>query len=232
MGNGTCRLGERADAARAAFLGPSGTVPPVEPTELDLLCSLLTGGTGCEPAERVGRELLDRFGSLGSVLREPPSNLTRVRGVGRSLAARLRATGEIARRVLGNEGRRPPVYLSGPEDVADLLLREMSSLDREHFRAILLNTKNRILGIRTIAIGSLNASVVHAREVFKAAVAESAQAVVLVHNHPSGVPDPSEEDIVVTERLSEAGRILGIEVLDHIILGRQGFVSLRELGHV
>jgi DNA repair protein RadC len=207
-------------------------VPPVEVTELELLCSLLQGGTGPEPVEDVGRELLGRFGSLGTILREPPSNLTRVRGVGTGLASRLRAAGEIARRFLTTERQRPVVYLSGPEDVADLLLREMASLDREHFRAILLNTKNRILGVRTIAIGSLNASVVHAREVFKAAVAESAQAVVLVHNHPSGIPDPSEEDIVVTERLAEAGRILGIEVLDHIILGRNGFVSLRELGHV
>jgi DNA repair protein RadC len=219
-------------AFETATVGRAGTLPPVEPTEFELLCSLLSGSTGSEPVEAVGRELLGRFGSLSSILREPPSSLTRVRGVGGRLASRLRATGEIARRVLGAERARPVVYLSGPEDVADLLLREMASLDREHFRAILLNTKNRILGVRTIAIGSLNASVVHAREVFKAAVSESAQAVVLVHNHPSGIPDPSEEDIVVTERLSEAGRILGIEVLDHIILGRQGFVSLRELGHV
>ncbi|MBD3367842.1 MAG: DNA repair protein RadC [Candidatus Eisenbacteria bacterium] len=210
----------------------AGAVPPVQPTEFELLCALIAGSTGPRPADLVGRELLGRFGSVSSILREPPSSLTSVRGVGRGLATRLRATGEIARRFLGAEKGRPVVYLSGPEDVADLLLREMSSLDREHFRAILLNTKNRILGVRTIAIGSLNASVVHAREVFKAAVSESAQAVVLVHNHPSGIPDPSEEDIVVTERLAEAGRILGIEVLDHIILGRQGFVSLRELGHV
>jgi DNA repair protein RadC len=108
----------------------------------------------------------------------------------------------------------------------------MAALDREHFRAVLLNTKNRILGVRTISIGSLNASIVHAREVFKAAVAESAQAIVLVHNHPSGLPEPSTEDIVVTERLAEAGRILGIEVLDHIVLGSQGFVSLKEMGHL
>jgi DNA repair protein RadC len=221
-----------ASPGAARTIGVAESVPPVESTELDLLCSLLAGGTGAEPVELVGLELMGRFGSLSSILREPPSNLTSVRGVGGRLAARLRAAGEIARRVLGSERQRAVVYLSGPEDVADLLLREMSALDREHFRAILLNTKNRILGVRTIAIGSLNASVVHAREVFKAAVAESAQAIVLVHNHPSGIPDPSEEDIIVTERLAEAGRILGIEVLDHIILGRQGFVSLRELGHV
>jgi DNA repair protein RadC len=86
--------------------------------------------------------------------------------------------------------------------------------------------------VRTISIGSLNTSVVHAREVFKAAVAESAQSIVLVHNHPSGLPEPSGEDLLVTRRLAEAGRILGIEVLDHVVLGSQGFVSMRELGHL
>jgi len=193
---------------------------------------LLAGGTGSEPAHSVGKELLERFGSLAEVLREPASSLTRVRGVGSRLASRIAAARELAGRLRAHEKRTPRLYLTGPEDVADMFMREMAALDREHFRAVLLNTKNRILGVRTISIGSLNASIVHAREVFKAAVAESAQAIVLVHNHPSGLPEPSSEDIVVTERLAEAGRILGIEILDHIVLGSQGFVSLKEMGHL
>jgi DNA repair protein RadC len=193
---------------------------------------LLAGGTGNEPAHSVGRELLERFGSLPAVLREPPSSLTMVRGVGSRLASRLAAARELAGRLRIQEKRAPRLYLTGPEDVADMFMREMATLDREHFRAVLLNTKNMILGVRTISIGSLNASIVHAREVFKAAVAESAQAIVLVHNHPSGLPEPSSEDLVVTERLAEAGRILGIEILDHIVLGSQGFVSLKEMGHL
>lgn len=209
-----------------------GKLPPVGLSDLEVLCVLLTGGTGALPAAQVGRELMDRFGSLSGVLREPPSSLTSVRGVGGRLASRLAAAREIARRLWMLDRRAPKLYLTGPEDVADMFMREMAVLDREHFRAILLNTKNRILGVRTISIGSLNASIVHAREVFKAAVAESAQAIVLVHNHPSGLPEPSSEDIAVTERLAEAGRILGIEVLDHIVLGSQGFVSLKELGHL
>lgn len=213
-------------------LAERGELPPVGVDELDILCALIAGGTGALPAVEVGRELLSTFGSLTGVLREPPSSLTRVRGVGRRIASRLRAAREAGRRTWAHERRAPKLYLSGPADVADLLLHEMSGLDREHFRAILLNTKNRILGIRTISVGSLNSSVVHAREVFKAAVSESAQAIVLVHNHPSGVPEPSPEDIAVTERLCEAGRILGIEVLDHVVLGGQGFVSLKELGHL
>jgi len=216
----------------SAWRASGGDIPPVEVSDLELLCVLVAGGTGAMPAAAVGRELLERFGSVGAVLREPPSSLIRVRGVGRRVAARIRAARELGRRFWAQERVAPRVYLAGPEDVADLFLAEMSVLDREHFRAILLDTKNRIIGLRTISIGSLNSSVVHAREVFKAAVAESAQAIVLVHNHPSGAPEPSPEDVAVTGRLAEAGRILGIEVVDHVVIGSQGFVSLKELGHL
>lgn len=219
-------------SAASAWGGGGGNIPPVEVSDLELLCVLMAGGTGALPAAQVGRDLLGRFGSLGAVLREPPSSLIRVPGVGRGIAARIRAARELGRRFWAQERGAPRVYLVGPEDVADLFLAEMSVLDREHFRAILLDTKNRIIGLRTVSIGSLNSSVVHAREVFKAAVAESAQAIVLVHNHPSGSPEPSPEDLAVTARLAEAGRILGIEVVDHVVLGSQGFVSLRELGHL
>ncbi len=210
----------------------TGGIPPVQATDAELLILLASGATGPVPAIVVSDSLLAEFGSLAAILREPPSSLARVRGVGRLLAARIRAVREIGQRLSRLERGAPCVYVSGPEDVADLLLDEMRGLDREHFRAILLNTKNRILGIRTISIGSLNASVVHAREVFKAAVTESAQAIVLVHNHPSGQPEPSPEDLAVTERLAHAGRILGIEILDHVILGNRNYVSLKELGHI
>jgi len=210
----------------------TGGIPPVQQTEAELLTQITSGATGSVSAAAVSDDLLEEFGSLSAVLREPPTSLARVRGVGRSLAARIRAVGEIGRRLARTERGAPRLHVSGPEDVADLLLDEMRTLDREHFRAILLNTKNRILGVRTISIGSLNASVVHAREVFKAAVTESAQAIVLVHNHPSGQPEPSPEDLAVTERLVQAGRILGIEILDHVILGSRDYVSLKELGHI
>lgn len=225
-------MGKRRGGAelRAEYAG--GGLPPVGRSDFDILCVLLAGGTGAQPAHEVTRELLSRFGSLSGVLREPPSSLTKVRGIGDRLASRIAAARELAGRLRSHETGTPRLYLTGPEDVADMFMREMAALDREHFRAVLLNTKNRILGVRTISIGSLNASIVHAREVFKAAVAESAQAIVLVHNHPSGLPEPSSEDIAVTERLAEAGRILGIEILDHIVLGSQGFVSLKEMGHL
>ncbi len=220
------------DSGHTWRLASESDLPPVGLSDLELLCVLISGSTGSLPVVDVGRALIGRFGTLGAVLREPPSSLTEVRGVGRSIAARLKAARELAKRLRAHEGRAPKVYLTGPEDVADMFMREMSALDREHFRAILLNTKNRILGVRTISVGSLNASIVHAREVFKAAVSESAQAIVLLHNHPSGLPEPSQEDLLVTERLVEAGRILGIEVLDHVVIASQGFVSLKELGHM
>lgn len=216
---------------RTASAGDGG-LPSVGRSDLDLLCVILSGGTGGLPAREVSLELLRKFGSLAAIFREPPSGLVKVRGIGGRVAGRLAAAREIGRRVWAQERREPRLYLSGPDDVAELLMEEMACLDREHFRAILLNTKNRILGIRTISIGSLNSSVVHAREVFKAAVAESAQAIVLVHNHPSGIPEPSPEDLLVTERLADAGRILGIEVLDHVIIGSSGYVSVKELGHL
>jgi len=215
-----------------SWSGGIGTVPPLGWTDADLIATVVAGSTGATPPGDVALALLDRFGTLSGVLREAPSALATVRGVGRSAAARLKAAWEIGRRASVADRRRPKRYVSGPEDVADIFMSEMSALDREHFRAVLLDTKNRILGVRTISIGSLNTSVVHAREVFKAAVSESAQAIVLVHNHPSGLPDPSGEDLLVTRRLAEAGRILGIEVLDHVVLGSQGFVSMRELGHL
>ena len=222
------RGGERGHSWAAGI----GTIPPVALTDAELIAAIVSGGTGSLEASDVAEALLDRFGSLDGVLRETPYSLRSVRGVGPRVAARLGAAREIGRRVSSAERRTPKRYVTGPEDVADLLMPEMAALDREHFRAILLNTKNRILGVRTISIGSLNTSVVHAREVFKAAVAESAQSIVLVHNHPSGLPEPSGEDLLVTRRLAEAGRILGIEVLDHVVLGSQGFVSMRELGHL
>jgi DNA repair protein RadC len=200
------------------------TLPVVSADDRALLSSILS--------EHVSASLFDRFGSLSDILDAHPSALRRVHGVGEVTVRALCALGLLLERAGAVTTPEPRLYLTGPEDVADMFLREMGALDREHFRAILLNTKNRILGVRTISVGSLNASIVHAREVFRSAVREGAQAIVLVHNHPSGLPEPSSEDCVVTERLAEAGHILGVEILDHIIIGSQGFVSLKELGHL
>ena len=122
---------------------------------------------------------------------------------------------------------RKEVVISGPEDIYKLC-KKMAKYEKEHFVAILLNSRHAVLAVDTISIGSLNASIVHPREVFLPAIRQIAASLVLVHNHPSGLPDPSEEDLAITRRLVEAGRLLGIEVVDHIIIGNHAYVSLKE----
>jgi DNA repair protein RadC len=151
-------------------------------------------------------------------------------GVGPAAAARLLACLEISRRAsCWRAPRRPTV--STPEDVVELCAGQWRGLDREHFWALALNTKNQLLRTIEVSIGSLNASIVHPRELFKEAVRVSAASVVVVHNHPSGDPTPSGADIQLTRRLVKAGDVLGIEVLDHVVIGDGGeYASLRDLG--
>jgi DNA repair protein RadC len=126
-------------------------------------------------------------------------------------------------------GKSPP-QVRGPEDAYRLLRTQLEGADREHFVVILLSSKNAVIGVETVSVGTLNASIVHPREVLKPAIVHSAAAIVLVHNHPSGVPTPSQEDIAITRRIVKAGEILGIDVLDHVIIGHGTYQSLKELG--
>lgn len=119
-----------------------------------------------------------------------------------------------------------------PEDAANLLMEDMRFLSQEHFVCLYLNSKNQVIHKRTVFIGSLNSSIVHPREVFKEALKRSAASFICVHNHPSGDPTPSSEDIDVTRRLNECGQLIGIELLDHIVIGDQKFVSLKEKGYL
>ena len=123
---------------------------------------------------------------------------------------------------------REDVVIRGPEDLYKLLRPRIGKQDREHFVAVLLSSRNTVIGIETISVGSLNASIVHPREVFKPAIIHSASAIVLAHNHPSGDVTPSEEDLAITRRLKEAGHLLGIDLVDHVIVGRTTYTSLKE----
>jgi DNA repair protein RadC len=123
-------------------------------------------------------------------------------------------------------GKQPRV-IRGPDDVVATLGSKFRSEDREHFLVLLLNARHEVIGKETVSVGSLNASIVHPREVFKPAVLHSAASIVLAHNHPSGDPEPSEEDLSITKRLKEAGELLGIQVLDHVVVASRGIVSLR-----
>jgi DNA repair protein RadC len=123
---------------------------------------------------------------------------------------------------------RAEVVIRGPEDLFKLLRPRIGKQDREHFVAVLLSSRNTVIGIETVSVGSLNASIVHPREVFKPAIVHSASAIALAHNHPSGNVTPSEEDLAITRRLRDAGRLLGIDLLDHVIVGHSSFASLKE----
>jgi DNA repair protein RadC len=156
-------------------------------------------------------------------------DLIALEGVGPAGAARLLAAVEMSRRVELARAERTPT-ISTPEDVVAICGPQLRSLDREHFWALALNTKNRLLRIMEVSVGSLNASIVHPRELFKDAVRASAASIVVVHNHPSGDPTPSGADIQLTRRLIKAGDVLGIDVLDHVVIGETEHSSLRDLG--
>lgn len=155
--------------------------------------------------------------------------LNKLPGIGNNKAAALVASFELARKLASTIPDIRPIIKS-PEDAAGLVMEEMRYLDREHFKAVLLDTINQLIAKVTISIGTLNFSCVHPRELFKSAIQRSAATIILVHNHPSGDPTPSREDIDVTKRVIDAGKIVGIEILDHLIIGNKRFESLKQKG--
>ena len=194
------------------------------------LLALVIGEARGRGGEAIARELIDHFGDLPGVGNAAAEEYMFCDGVGRAASLRIKAAFELGRRTVTVFRERSIRTARSPEDVAALVTPEMRELDREHFKAILLNTKNGILRIVTVAVGSLNAALVHPRELFKAAVASSAAGVILVHNHPTGNPEPSAEDTELTTRFVRCGELLGIELVDHIIIGGARWVSLRERG--
>lgn len=190
----------------------------------------LVGLLVCEARPDVGRALLDAHPQPDALWRVGAEDLIALDGVGPAGAARLLACLEIARRAsTWSTVERPLV--STPEDVVALCAPQLRGLDREHFWALILSTKNRLLRMVEVSVGSLNASIVHPRELFKEAVRMSAASIVVVHNHPSGDPTPSGADLQLTRRLAKAGEVLGIELLDHIVIGDGGaHASLRHMG--
>lgn len=152
-------------------------------------------------------------------------------GIGEGKACQIIAGIEIGRRVYSARTTEKNKVLS-PVDISSLLMSELRYKKQEHFIAVLLDTKHQVIGIETISIGTLNSTLVHPREVFNRAVRRSAHGIVLVHNHPSGIPEPSKEDSVLTERLVEAGKLIGIHVLDHVIIGDGIFYSFKEHGQM
>jgi DNA repair protein RadC len=199
--------------------------------DVELLTLVLGNLGGCSGGV-VAQRLFDRFGGLYDIEKAGVEELMGFMGIGRIAAVRLRASFELGRRCLISIKEKEIRRISSPEDVAELMIPEMNSFDREHFKALLLNTRNAILKIVTIAIGSLNAALVHPREIFKEAVISSAAGIVVVHNHPTGNPEPSNEDKDLTERFARCGELMGIDLVDHVIIGGNSFVSMKERGFI
>jgi DNA repair protein RadC len=174
-------------------------------------------------------ELVAKYECPRDLYNATVEELATIKGIGPAKAKQIKAIVELGIRLASMRGEARPVIKS-PADVADLLMPEMRYLDREHFRVMLLNTKHHVFGVETISVGNLNSSLVHPRELFRNAIKRGAAAVVLVHNHPSGDPSPSTEDTEITRRLVEVGNLIGIQVLDHVIIGEGNYVSLREQG--
>jgi len=242
MGGDGARGG--ADSGRKAPGGPIRAWPAGErPRErllrlgagaladVELVAILLRSGRGGETAVDLGRRLLLLCGEAGAagLCRLGPEDLAAVPGVGPAKAAVVLAALEVGRRVA--LGAVPPVpRYRGPEDVARGLMLQMAPLDREQFRVLLLDTRHGLIDAEVIAVGGLDHVPADPREVFKPAIRRSAAAVIVAHNHPSGDPEPSERDFQLTARLARAGEVLGVPLLDHLVIGRAGYVSLAARG--
>jgi DNA repair protein RadC len=183
----------------------------------ELLAILLRTGTTDRPVLELAEFLLAHFGSLEALSRAPVGELERIKGVGQAKAIGLKAAFALAARLARSEAESRPI--DGAEDVACLLGEEMRLLDYESLRVICLNTKHKVLAVEEVTRGTLNESLFHPREAFRPALARQAHAVIFVHNHPSGNPQPSDADRVVTRKMRDAGELLQIEVVDHVILG-------------
>mgnify|MGYP001818866672 FL=1 len=195
----------------------------------ELLAVILRVGNPGESVVRLAERLLGHFGDTAGLAQASFDELCQVKGIGPAKAAQLQAAVELGRRLLiASPTER--LQVRTPSDVAHLLMMEMGLLEQEHLRTVLLDTKNYVTRVTDVYAGSLNAAVVRIGEVFRSAVRANSAAIIVAHNHPRGDPTPSPEDIRVTEMIVDAGRLLDINVLDHIIIGRNRFVSLKERG--
>jgi len=195
----------------------------------ELLAIILRTGVQDENVVRVAQRLLAGFGNLAGLVQASIAELESEKGLGPAKVAQLKAALELGRRMLVESPEERPQVRS-PADAANLVMSEMGLLQQEHLRIMLLDTKNRVLGTPTVYVGSLNTSVIRVGELFREAIRANCASLIVVHNHPSGDPTPSPEDVAVTRQIVEAGKLLDVDVLDHLVIGQQRFVSLKERG--
>ncbi|MCL6598482.1 RadC family protein [Alicyclobacillus macrosporangiidus] len=196
----------------------------------ELLAVIFQSGTRQASVMELARRVLDRVDGVYGLLDTEVEELMAIPGIGRAKALQIAAAVELGRRIVRGPARSR-LQIRSAEDAAEYVMDRLRHLKKEHFMVLHLDTKHCVIGEEVVSIGSLDASIVHPREIFKPAVKRSASAVLCVHNHPSGDPTPSPEDIAVTKRLCQAGALLGIDMLDHIVVGDGRYVSLRALGY-
>jgi len=194
----------------------------------ELLAVILGRGIRGESVMVTAQRLLSEFGSLKAIANSSVEELCRVKGIGLAKATQIKAALELGHRVDSHSDTKDRPVIKTPVDVEKLVKARLHDKKKEYFTLIMLDTRNRLIREADISMGSLNASIVHPREVFKEAISASAASVILVHNHPSGDPTPSDDDIKLTRRLMETAKIVDIEVLDHIIIGADRCLSLKE----
>jgi len=203
-------------------------------SDAELVAILLGTGSATETALELAQRILsascEQYGSsLGFLTESTLHELRQVPGIGPAKAARLRACAELGKRLLQRPRENGRQYaIRCGKDAFEYVRRHLADLDREHFCILHLNSRNQVTGRDDVSIGTLDATIVHPREIFKNSIKNSAAKVILAHNHPSGDPSPSDDDLNITRRMVEAGRLLGIPVFDHIIVGRTSYVSVRE----
>lgn len=216
--------GHRERLRQRLLTGGAEALADYEVLEYLLYAAIPRGDT-----KPIAKALLAQFGSLNGVLNADPKAMQRVKGVGESSAAALKAVATAARRMARGEIVKKPV-LSSWQALIDYLTTDMAHLTVERVRILYLDTKNRLIEDHHLGDGSIDEAAIHPREVIRRAMDVGASAMILVHNHPSGSPEPSRADIQITQRIAEAGRLLGVTVHDHVIIGREGHTSLRTKG--
>lgn len=195
----------------------------------ELLAIVLGRGSKEGSALFLSYRLLEEFGDIAALGRAGVDEFKIIPGIGFARACQIVAAVELGKRVSRVSATRG-MSIRGPGEIAGLFMDEMRHYDKEHFKAALLDTKNQVLKIVTVSIGSLNASIVHPREILKPAISVSAASIILVHNHPTGDPSPSREDVEFTKRFAKCGELIGIQLLDHVIIGSGRYQSLKESG--